>query len=54
VKSACGRARMVNDSMAEQQRAKPDRIRWFATLPWQYADDAKAEFARSVKEGPSE
>ena len=44
-------ARMVNDSMAEQQRAKPDRIRWFATLPWQYADDAKAELARCIKEG---
>jgi aminocarboxymuconate-semialdehyde decarboxylase len=44
-------ARMVNDSMAEQQRARPDRIRWFASLPWQYADDAKAELARCVKEG---
>ena len=44
-------ARMVNDSMAEQQRAKPDRIRWFASLPWQYSDDAKAELARTTKEG---
>jgi aminocarboxymuconate-semialdehyde decarboxylase len=44
-------ARMVNDSMAEQQRIKPDRIRWFASLPWQYADDAKSELARCVKEG---
>jgi aminocarboxymuconate-semialdehyde decarboxylase len=44
-------ARMVNDSMAEQQRARPDRIRWFASLPWQYADDAKAELARATKEG---
>ncbi len=44
-------ARLVNDSMAEQQRAKPDRIRWFASLPWQYADDATAELARSVKAG---
>ena len=26
-------ARMVNDSMAEQQRAKPGRIRWFAHCP---------------------
>jgi aminocarboxymuconate-semialdehyde decarboxylase len=42
---------MVNDSMSEQQRAKPDRIRWFASLPWQYADDAKAELARCVKDG---
>ena len=37
--------------MAEQQRAKPDRIRWFASLPFQYADDAKAELARCVKAG---
>ena len=44
-------ARMVNNSMSEQQRAKPDRIRWFASLPWQYADEAKAELARCVKGG---
>jgi aminocarboxymuconate-semialdehyde decarboxylase len=44
-------ARMVNDSMAEQARARPDRIRWFASIPWQYADDAKAELARAVKNG---
>jgi len=44
-------ARMVNDSMAEAQSARPDRIRWFASLPWQYADDAKAELARCVSQG---
>jgi aminocarboxymuconate-semialdehyde decarboxylase len=44
-------ARQVNDSMAEQQRAKPDRIRWFASLPWQFADHAKQELARSVAAG---
>jgi aminocarboxymuconate-semialdehyde decarboxylase len=44
-------AQLVNDSMAEQQRARPDRIRWFASLPWQYADDAKAELARCLKNG---
>jgi len=44
-------ARMVNDSMAEQQRAKSDRIRWFASLPWQYAEDAKTELLRSIKNG---
>ena len=43
-------AQMVNDSMAEQQRARPDRIRWFASLPWQYADDAVAELARATAE----
>lgn len=44
-------ARMVNDSMAEQQRARPDRIRWFASLPWQFAEDARAELARATAEG---
>jgi len=44
-------AQIVNDSMAEQQRARPDRIRWFASVPWQYADDARAELARCIKAG---
>jgi aminocarboxymuconate-semialdehyde decarboxylase len=44
-------AHMVNSSMAEQQRAKPDRIRWFASLPWQHEADAKAELARAVGDG---
>jgi aminocarboxymuconate-semialdehyde decarboxylase len=44
-------AQLVNDSMAEQERARPGRIRWFCSLPWQYADDAKAELARCVKNG---
>jgi aminocarboxymuconate-semialdehyde decarboxylase len=44
-------AQIVNDSMAEQSRARPDRIRWFASIPWQYADDAKTELARAVKNG---
>ena len=44
-------ARMVNDSMAEQQRARPDRIAWFTSLPWQYADAAIAELERTVASG---
>jgi aminocarboxymuconate-semialdehyde decarboxylase len=44
-------AQIVNDSMADQQRAKPDRIRWFCSLPWQFAEDAKAELARCVGRG---
>ena len=44
-------AQIVNDSMAEQQRARADRIRWMASVPWQYPDDAKAELARAVKAG---
>jgi aminocarboxymuconate-semialdehyde decarboxylase len=44
-------ARMVNDSMAEQQAARPDRIRWFASLPWQYAEDAVSELTRCIAAG---
>jgi aminocarboxymuconate-semialdehyde decarboxylase len=44
-------ARAVNDSMAEQQRANPDRIRWFASLPWLYATDARTELERCVEKG---
>jgi aminocarboxymuconate-semialdehyde decarboxylase len=44
-------ARMVNDSMAEQQRARPDRIAWMVSLPWQFADDAIAELKRAVAAG---
>jgi aminocarboxymuconate-semialdehyde decarboxylase len=44
-------AQLVNDSMAEQQRARPNRIRWFASLPWQYAEDALAELNRACAAG---
>lgn len=41
-------ARMMNDDMAAQQAAWPDRIRFFATLPWQYADAAVTELDRAL------
>ena len=44
-------ARIVNDSMAGQQGLRPDRIRWFATLPWQYRDLALAELSRASEAG---
>ena len=44
-------AQMVNDSMAEQQRARPDRIAWFTSLPWQHARAAVAELERTTKAG---
>jgi aminocarboxymuconate-semialdehyde decarboxylase len=44
-------ARIVNDSMAEQQSARPDRIRWLASLPWQYPELALAELDRTVAGG---
>jgi aminocarboxymuconate-semialdehyde decarboxylase len=44
-------ARLVNDSMAEQQTARPDRIRWFASLPWQHEAYALAELERAHAAG---
>lgn len=44
-------AQMVNDSMAEQQRARPDRIAWFASVPWQFADAAVTELERAIAAG---
>jgi len=44
-------ARGVNESMAEQQRLRPDRIRWLASLPWQHAELALAELERAIDAG---
>jgi len=44
-------ATMVNDSMDEQHKARPDRIGWFTSLPWQYADAAVAELERTIALG---
>jgi aminocarboxymuconate-semialdehyde decarboxylase len=44
-------ARNVNDSMAEQERLRAGRIRWLASLPWQYSDLAIAELGRAVESG---
>jgi len=44
-------ARLVNDDMADQQAAHPDRIRWMCSLPWQYADLAVAELGRALAAG---
>ncbi len=44
-------AKMMNDDMAAQQTTWPDRIRFFATLPWQYPREAVRELARAQKLG---
>ena len=44
-------AAAMNDLMAYQQSRYPDRIRFFASLPWQYAASAVAELERAVKLG---
>ncbi len=44
-------ARLMNDDMARAQGAHPGRIRWMASLPWQYPDLAVAELARACDQG---
>ena len=44
-------ARIMNDDMAKAQQAWPDRIRWFASLPWQHSDLALQELKRSCDAG---
>ncbi|MBV0912447.1 amidohydrolase family protein [Anianabacter salinae] len=46
-------ARMMNDAFAEARTAHPDRLRWFASLPWQDAEAAVAEVARAAALGAS-
>ena len=44
-------AQMMNDDMSNQQSLYPDRIRWFATLPWQYPEKAVKELERASAMG---
>jgi aminocarboxymuconate-semialdehyde decarboxylase len=44
-------ARQINDEFARAQKKWPHRIRWFATLPWQYPKAAVPELKRAVKAG---
>ena len=44
-------ARLFNEEMAAGQTAYPDRIRWFASLPWQYPERALVELDRAVEMG---
>jgi aminocarboxymuconate-semialdehyde decarboxylase len=44
-------ARIMNDDMAAAQTAHPDRLRWFASLPWQYPQLALAELERAHRAG---
>ncbi len=46
-------ARIMNDDMAAAQTAHPDRLRWFASLPWQYPELALAELERATTAGAS-
>ena len=44
-------AMLVNDSMAQGQTAHPDRIRWMASLPWEYPQRAVRELERACAKG---
>ena len=44
-------ARIMNDSMAQGHAAHPGRIRWLASLPWEYPDLALGELERACKAG---
>ena len=44
-------ARHMNDEFARAQKKWPHRIRWFASLPWQYPRAALLELKRAVKAG---
>src|SRR5258705_6302051 len=44
-------ARIMNDDMARAQKTWPERIRWFASLPWQHEKLALQELARSRDAG---
>jgi aminocarboxymuconate-semialdehyde decarboxylase len=44
-------ARIVNDDMAAAQRSYPARIRWMASLPWEYPERAVAELTRARELG---
>jgi aminocarboxymuconate-semialdehyde decarboxylase len=44
-------ARNINDDYAAAQRKYDGRIRWFASLPFQYEDDALAELRRAKEVG---
>lgn len=44
-------AQDVNDDMAGAQTQYPERIRWFASLPWQYPDLAVQELHRVLAKG---
>jgi len=46
-------ARLMNDDMAAARTAHPDRLRFFASLPWQYPELALPELERASAAGAS-
>ena len=48
---SCRAAREANDNVSDAQGRFPDRIRWFASLPWEYPQRAIEELERSCAKG---
>lgn len=48
---SCRAAKEANDNVADAQSRFPDRIRWFASLPWEYPQRAVEELERSCAKG---
>jgi len=44
-------AQLINDNMAFEQSKRPDRIRFFCSLPWQFPEEAIIELDRAVAMG---
>jgi aminocarboxymuconate-semialdehyde decarboxylase len=44
-------AKVINDDMAAAQKSYPDRIRFLASLPWEFPDRAVAELERAIELG---
>lgn len=44
-------AQEANDNVADAQSQHPDRIRWFASLPWEYPQRAVEELQRACARG---
>jgi aminocarboxymuconate-semialdehyde decarboxylase len=44
-------SRIVNTEMADQQKNFSDRLRFFATLPWQYPEEAVTELSNALELG---
>lgn len=46
-------AQIMNDDMSAARRAWPDRLRWFASVPWEYPELALRELERACGAGAS-
>jgi aminocarboxymuconate-semialdehyde decarboxylase len=44
-------ARTMNDELARARKARPDRVQWLCSLPWQYPARALEELGRALQAG---